>query len=405
MHRTRYLDGRTLRNRIVLLLLFFAVIQVSYYLFLSEGDRWFALVVLGYAGGILLVQRLIFLRMRDGDLTIPVNPSLFTFVYLICFAVVIVFSRLSYVLSFLSIGLLETRSAGLGQGGITSIIAIWFYPLCIVLAFLRIRTRQYYLLCIPMLIVLAIDIVALGTRNAPFFVFIFHAITYHGSFLKFRRMFAALGIVLLTVFIVDYQTKGRSLNTTSIGFHWSMMLEHSRIFRHAPVRDEVIELSKDWSLVGPSVYLAGYIAHSQAEFRYLVGEGSFGAFGTPNYTMDEVCLVLFCPREPFQNRIMEINPSTGLYMTTLATFLFDFGYVGTAILFVYIVLLSFVLPYRLYLPIAIYTCFVFSLGLIENYFYNGLGLARFVLFVILWQVFMSRRRSGARPAPRVPAQA
>lgn len=382
--KMRRLEGEVLRARMMSVLVGLLAIQVCHYLFFSKEP--IGAIATVFLTGTLLIAMLAVVsrKIPNGDLTIPVNLWFFQLIYLGCFVVTIVFSRYAYIASFQLAGLLETREAGLGGGGITSLITIWFYPLGILLAFLRIPSRRYLILLIPLLIMMVIDMVALGTRNIPFFVLLFHILASNRKLLTVRGVIFAIVTFAAIIALVDYQTKGRSLNTTTVGFDWSRTLQLSRTFDKVPIKDEVIEASGQWSAVGPLVYFTNYISHSQAEFKFLIEQSSYNAFGTPDYTLDEFCLVLRCDRAPYQTYIAHENPSLGLYMTLFSVPLFDYGYLGTAIIIFLSGTLLFVLKPETTMPLLIFLGVVIVVGPVDNYVYNGLGLARFMLFAVVW---------------------
>lgn len=385
--KMRSLQGSVLRTRMMVMLLGLLAIQISHYLLFTK-DPLGAIMTVFLTGAMLMVMlRVISLKIPDGDLTIPVNIRFFTIIYLGCFMVTMVFSRYAYITSFQLLGLLETREAGLGGGGITSLITIWFYPLGILLAFLRIPKRTYLVLLVPLLVMMATDTIALGTRNIPFFVLLFHLMTINRKLLRLRSVILGIAIFAGMIALVDYQTKGRSLNTTTVGFDWSRTLQLSRTFDKVPIKDEVISAASQWSALGPMVYLMNYISHSQAEFKFLIEQSSYGAFGTPDYTLDEFCLVLRCDRGPLQEYIALENPSLGLYMTLFSVPLFDFGYVGTAIIIFCSGVMLLTLRAETTMPLLIFLGVVVVVGPVDNYVYNGLGLARFMLFGLVWHIF------------------
>lgn len=382
----RSLQGPVLRTRMIAVLVGLLVIQVTHYLLFSKEPLGAIMTTLLTGTLLIAMLNVISRKIPDGDITIPVNLTFFKVIYIGCFIVTMVFSRYAYITSFQLAGLLETREAGLGGGGITSLITIWFYPLGILLAFLRIPRRSYLVLLGPLLVMMATDTIALGTRNIPFFVLLFHILASNRTLLTLRGVITACAIFAGIVALVDYQTKGRSLNTTTVGFDWSRTLQLSRTFDKVPIKDEVIAAAGKWSALGPMVYFTNYISHSQAEFKFLIEQSSYSAFGTPDYTLDEFCLVLRCDRGPFQEYITQENPSLGLYMTLFSVPLFDYGYLGTTIIVVFSGILLLMLQPQTTMPLLIFLGVVVVVGPVDNYVYNGLGLARFMLFALVWHV-------------------
>jgi len=191
--------------------------------------------------------------------------------------------------------------------------------------------------------------------------------------------------VLVAVF--EYQTESRSVTDS---YNWRNTVEYSRIFDQSPVKDFYLKSELPSSFyVG--VYTSQYITHSVPEFRSLLIGNSYGATGSLNYFMDEVCLFAMCDRSGYQENIAEINDRVGLYQTLYSSLLFDFGYVGILI-FSLVTLFVILFRSKLSLIFLVYLSMVFSFSLIDNYIYNAMGLGRFLLFVGVLYVLSFRYR-------------
>jgi hypothetical protein len=83
--------------------------------------------------------------------------------------------------------------------------------------------------------------------------------------------------------------------------------------------------------------------------------------------------------------IQNINPDAGLYQTLYSSLLFDFGWIGVFLMIVVLmVAYGFFDARRATIsPISIYLLMVLSTSSIENYLYNGLGLWRFLVFLLM----------------------
>jgi len=113
--------------------------------------------------------------------------------------------------------------------------------------------------------------------------------------------------------------------------------------------------------------------------------------GNALYFHDQVCLALRCDRGSIQENIALINPRVGLYQTIYASLLIDIGYLGL-ILLVISILLYFLCAKvdSVFLPIVVYSSIIITTSGIENYFYNGLGFVRFVVFLMIWMMISKK---------------
>ncbi|MCL7751316.1 hypothetical protein LV475_06865 [Guyparkeria hydrothermalis] len=316
----------------------------------------------------------------------------FLFLFFSSFLVTFVFSRIPYLVAFFDLGMYDLRQeSDLGGGGWYSYFAILFYPLAILLAFINISRKWYFVCLFFVAVVVAVDLLVLGTRGAPVFVAIFHLLMARVRYGRLRMWLALLGLVAIFLLVFDYQTKARSLNTVTVGWDWSLTLAHSWLFDRLPLKSWVIDsVSGGLWFLGPVVYFLQYISHSIAEFRFLLFGGTYDLFGSFLYVRDEVCLVLGCGREVIHQAIESANPRAGLYQTLYSSLLIDFGFLGFfGLILAYLVWLVGVSSRVYGMGFLIYFSVVVTVSAVENYFYGGLGLARFIVFGFLWIMLVS----------------
>lgn len=316
----------------------------------------------------------------------------FLLIFFLSFFFTIFFSRVPYVLAYLNVGMYEIRKMESLGGGWYSFLTVFFYPLAILLAFLDISRRLYFVCLFFVSIVVLVDLLVLGTRGGPVFVLLFHFLMARVNFIRFRTLALVIALALAFLVIFDFQTKARSLNTVTVGWDWSLTLSHSWIFDRLPLKDWVLEsVSGSLSILGPVLYFLQYLTHSIAEFRALLWESEYDLSGTMLYLKDEVCLVVGCGREAIHEAIASENPSAGLYQTLYSSLLFDFGYLGAMSLFLASFMTAMWARFKEHVRgFLIYLAVIFSVSMIENYIYNGLGLARFLIFGMLWAGLSSR---------------
>ena len=338
-------------------------------------------------------------RRIDGATGWPkLNSQIFSALFLTSFFVVFTFSRHSYIISFFVKGMYLTRgSEEVGQGGVYSAITILFYPLCIILAFIDIPRVRYYCYSVLMLCIMAIDLVIIGTRGVPVFVFLFHLAM---SRVNFRSLKTILGILFLTfIFLVlfDYQTKARSLDSSTVGWDWSEALKYSWLMDILKINDATILLVSEYtSFLLPLIFFMQYLSHSIAEFAQLLGDGRYGLMGSGLYIFDQFCIVAGGDRSALKTLIEEMNPRAGLYQTLYSSLLFDFGFLGILLCF-FVIFAYYLASSRKFVELNAFTIYVVVLidvSSIENYIYNGLGLSRFCVFLILYKLLDVRFLKG-----------
>jgi hypothetical protein len=345
---------------------------------------WFLVVIIGSLYLITLYSKI------DSSVYWPdFNQRLFKILFLVAFVVTLVFSRAPYIVSFLEKGLYLSRvDTGVGGGGWYSYITIFFYPLCIVMAFVDMPRRSYYFYLSLVIVIVVVDLTVLGTRGSPFFVLLFHFLMLRLKFFSLKPMLFFAALFILLIVIIDYQTQGRSADTFTVGWDWVRTIKYSWIFDNLRVDENVISVVDEQSpTLFPLIYLTQYISHSIAEFRVLLFTQEYNLLGHALYLQDQVCLISGCDRLLIQNAIIESNPRAGLYQTLYSSLFFDFGVIGIVVLSSLSLLYFYVARAGIFfLALAVYFAIIIAVSGVENYFYNGLGLARFIVFVALWKL-------------------
>ena len=379
--------------RAFFLLLILSLIQLFHLTVIAELDidNITACFFIFFIGCFYLL--LLYFRINESVSWPTFNRKLFTLLFIASFTATLLFSRLPYVLSFLDNGLYYSRiDSAVGGGGWYSYISILFYPLCIIIAFLSIPRKRYYLFFALMMIIILIDFIALGTRGSPFFVLLFHLLMMRVKFLSFTSLILLVCLLILLVFLIDYQTQGRSSDTFTVGWDWVNTIQYSWIFDNLKVENTTIAFVEEKSpVLFPLIYLSQYITHSVAEFRTLFFGLSYDLVGNALYLQDQICLIIGCDRTVIQDSIALMNPRAGLYQTLYSSLIFDFGFLGFISLAIVLLLyFSIAKVNSSFLALAVYLAIIFAVSGVENYLYNGLGLARFIVFILIWKVISMR---------------
>ncbi|CAB3637542.1 Uncharacterised protein [Achromobacter sp. 2789STDY5608633] len=377
------------------------IIQLLHITFVAEFDIRSLLVLEGTVTLGMILLLLSYLRMSQSMEWPAFNQRVFKWLFLSTFVITFVCSRLPYIFVFLEKGLYLTRlDTSVGGGGWYSAFSILFYPLCILLAFIDIPRRKYYGYAVLMFAVISVDFIILGTRNAPFFVLLFHLLMLRVRFFRVRSICCLVALAIFMVVLVDYQTRGRSADVLTVGWDWVATIRYSWIFDNMPIPSDVVSSTNEvFPVLMPLIYLVQYVTHSMAEFGVVLEHGAIGIFGSGLYFEDQVCLLLACDRQAIQDAILQINPRAGTYQTLYASLLLDFGFIGTLILILLLVI--YLLSGRKNGHVSgfvVYIVMVVLVSGIDNYIYNGLGVWRFGVFVALWYA-LSRRGGGLTTWP------
>lgn len=321
-----------------------------------------------------------------GYLVIAWRPLVFLFVVALGFKLS---SRAPMVAVWLTDGLRATRDSDeLAAGsGLASYVNIFFYPMAILLAFTAMPRRVYRASVLCLIIVCGIDLVVLGTRNAPLFVLLFHLLALPMKW-GVRRVLATLAVTIGFVAVFSYSTVNRTLEAAQGEFDWLVLFESTTSAEVLSLKTTSVEpISRVAPVLMPAVFLTHYLSHSIAELDYLFTHRDELRLGSASYLIDQACAVGLCSREASQDEILGINPRAGAYQTIWGSLLFDFGFVGAALAWMLgvgaIVLLRLVRLRAAVLMVALAST-VITLGMVENYLYNGLGLAQMITIFVAY---------------------
>jgi hypothetical protein len=390
LHRptTPYIFLKRVRNADI----FLAVIQLVHLIFFTNslaGDflcwalihtiSFLTLTVLRYSA-----------RNSNRYVYIPWKPLVFLLIVAFSFKF---YSRLPYMMSWYNEGLLLTRSnPELGSGGWTSYGSIFFYPLAILLAFTTLPRRYYQIFIFLVFVICGIDFIALGTRNAPMFVLIFHMLLIPHR-ITTRKLPLILFFIVIFVSIFNYSTINRTQESGEGNFDWLTVFEFTGSTQILTINDEVVRpISKSAPEMMPVIFLMHYLTHPVAEFRNLMNISNLDSGGL-YYLKDQFCAIGFCNRDDSLYQIELKNPRAGVYQTFWGSFVLDFGVPGALALYSLSVIAIYFLqrqsPQSLGLVIILFSQ-IFLLSSIENYLYNGLGLVQCLSIFIIYYLLTVR---------------
>lgn len=302
-----------------------------------------------------------------------------------------VISRIPYILSWLAGGLYATRTnVDLGSSGMFSYFNIFFYPLAILLAFTVLPRRAYFISLGMVIVICLIDLVFLGTRNAPIFVLLFHLLIAPIRLkLNLKHVATMILIIVGFVSIFSYSTINRSWDSTEGVFDWINIFEFTGSAQVLKInRSVAVPLSEHVPAVLPAIFLSHYLSHSVAELANLVKLRDELDLGGMYYLTDQLGVIGVGSRDDSLWAIESANPRAGVYQTIFASLFFDFGIYGAILIWILslcvICLQQLIKPNQLSIGVS-FTSVIIALGPIENYLYNGLGLVQILsLFLVLF---------------------
>ena len=304
-----------------------------------------------------------------------------------------IYSRIPYMSSWFAEGLYGTRAnMDLGVSGVASYFNIFFYPLAIILAFTILPKRSYLVAISCVIIMCLIDLVFIGTRNAPVFVLLFHFLSAPASY---KPTMKSIGIMVLVVVvftgIFSYSTIHRSYDSIEGSFDWLTIFEKTGSAQILKINRNVVEpLSEYVPAVLPAIFLSHYVSHSIGEMAHLLEIRNEMSFGNLVYLADQFAGIGLGSRQYTDWAIESANPRAGVYQTIFSSLFFDFGIAGAVLLWLILLLLislwHLLRPNHMSLGVIL-SSVVIAVGPIENYLYNGLGLAQVLtLFLALFMV-------------------
>ena len=317
-------------------------------------------------------------------------------------------SRMPYISTWLAEGLQSTRMTAdenLVDSGAASFVNIFFYPLAILAAFTSMPWRIYALMLATLVVLSLVDLVFIGTRNAPAFVLLFHVLLVPARFLA--KQFAVIGAISVAfVAMFNYSTVNRTLDSVTDSFDWLVLFEFTRSTEVLPLNRPLVEsLAQSTPILLPVVFLSQYLSHSVAEVAYLVEQGSRLQTGEAHHLVYQLCATRMCSQADALEGIERTNPRAGAYQTIWGSLILDFGILGAilswTLAMALLVLRQLMYPRTLTFGVALASQFI-VLGSIENYVYNGLGLVQIAcIFIAYGALRMFRRRKcrgRVRPA-------
>ncbi len=327
------------------------------------------------------------------------------FVLLLLAGSVKLFSRMPYVTTWLVEGLQATRTLAdeqLMDSGAASYINIFFYPLAILSAFAVMPRHVYRRILMIVILVSLVDLVFIGTRNAPAFVLLFHALL---APVRVRaRHVAVMGTLLIGfVGLFSYSTVNRTADSVAGAFDWLVLFEFTKSAEVLQLDRAVVEsLAEAAPPILPAVFLSHYLSHSVAELAHLVDRLHELQTGEAHHVVYQVCATRLCSQAAAFEGIERTNPRAGVYQTIWGSLILDFGLAGALLAWCLVIMLvAFVQqmrPRTLSLGAAIVS-HVVMLGAIENYFFNGLGLLQVLCIFVAYRGLRVAGRRRRRPAP------
>lgn len=316
------------------------------------------------------------------------------------------YSRVPYLHSWLTEGLYATRmNEELGAGGLSSIGSIFFYPLSILLAFCTMPRRVHRVLLAGVILICGIDLIALGTRNAPMFVLMFHVLAINARVNR-RHLLAGCAAMVVMVAMFGYSTANRTSESVDDEFDWLVLFEFTTSTQVVTIDRKTVEpVAQAMPGALPAIFLTHYLSHSIGELRNMVESSDSLRMGGAYYLKYQLCSIGACDRDDALDALTWANPRPGVYQTFWASVLLDFGWAGGLALFTVLVgtvmTMQLLKPRHLGISTIVFTIMV-CLSPIENYFYNALGLAQTLcIFLGYWILRVDLRALGAAPAARL----
>jgi hypothetical protein len=251
-----------------------------------------------------------------------------------------------------------------------------------------------------LLIMCGMDFTFIGTRNAPTFVLLFLLLAVRTQN-RWTPLLIGAGLFAAFAGIFNYSTVSRSGDTYLGIFSWVTVFEWTNPAQVLkPDMDLITKLDREQPALLPVIFLFHYVSHSIAELVYFLENQRSLFDGGLEHLRDQVCVLGFCSRTETLAALEAINPR-GIYATWWRALIADFGIVGAVVVYVLtlaIAAVAIVTRWKTSSSIAIMLGVLIALSSIENYAYNGLGLASILAtFVLQYLLCISR--------PRVPASA
>lgn len=365
-----------------------AVIQLFHLAIFTEANDevflvWLVVHVVIQAS--LLVLR-VAARQSKWFVNIPWRPLVTLLLISVVFKLT---SRVPYISSWATEGL-QAREQVL-TGGSASYVNIIFYPLAILLAFTVMPRRPYLISMCTLMLVCAVDFIFIGTRNAPVFVLLFHFLTKPSVFKLTVKHFAVVILIVVGfTSIFSYSTIYRSIESPE-KFDWLRVFELTGSTQILKMNQAVVSpLSEHAPALLPAIFLSHYVTHSIAELDNIVKLRETLNLGGMYYITDQFCVIGVCSRADSLWAIESANPRPNVYQTIFSSLFFDFGIVGTVLVWIISLLLLFIRqsiqPNQLSMSVAFMSVMI-AIGPVESYFFNGLGLVQILtIFLALFVI-------------------
>jgi hypothetical protein len=299
-------------------------------------------------------------------------------------------SRVEYITATLSYGLNAARTdPNVGAGGLASFVNIFFYPAAILLAFTILPKRVYRVCLVLISIICMVDMLFIGTRNAPVFVLLFILLATPFKF-SIKTYFQALIALVSFIAIFSYSTTNRGADADSFDWQVAFELTGSTQVLHIN-KDIAATIGDNAPALFPAVFLLHYVTHSIAELENMMMTRDWQTPGGLYYMTDQFCAVGFCSRQDSQDRIDMVNPRSNVYQTIFSTLFYDFGIVLSC--FIWVILLLFlclrqrvIMRKEVGIDIVFFSILI-MVGSIENYLYNGLNFVQILVIFLLQFMF------------------
>jgi hypothetical protein len=367
---------------------FILAIQFFYLTVLTKVEYINIIVffILGVLGGSLLW---VVSKNIKGYFLIRFNSNIFIVLFILTAITTILLSRYEYILNTISNGLVDTRlNTAVGAGGLYSILNVMFYPLAMLGAFYKKPSWQFHFIFYVTILVCAIDVLFLGTRNSVFFVLLFRFLFSESEFCHISKKFIFYSILMAIIFFIafEYTTRERSgFNGDAIDY-WFEKSMYSNVMSSSILNVNVYRFFGDISYIFLVLfYLIAYLTHSVPEFILFIQ--NFKEWqGTLAHLQQYYLLYTFQDSSLLINYLEYLRFRSGLYQTLYASLIVDFG-VWTIFFPLLLILMHKV---RSLVVLQLYILPVIMLSSIENYFYTGLTPLRFFLFFVLGQFFIGR---------------
>lgn len=357
-----------------------------FYLTVLTIFNWyhFSLWLVLFCGGLFGIKLLgLILRRRE---IILFSGKAYIILWLICGVSLLYTSRIDYIFSTLNFGLAATRSSEVvGGGGLFSAINAMFFPLGMLAVFHEKGLSRSFVISITILIAVS-DILFMGVRNGPFFLFLYFYIFNDNTRLTGLKIFSWLFVV---VFFFEYTTRVRSGHDGDVLSYWYWKATESEVSGGSILNFYVYDFAEMFiPILLPFFYLIAYISHSVPDFFSFFIE--YDAFFEPTFLhlRDQLALYTFSDRSNLQADMATLRVRSGFYQTAYTSLLIDFGFILPLMGFIFFTFsrVAFITP------IVILTLMFACLANIENFFFQGLKPLHHLYYVIFFLIFVRLKR-------------